>query len=224
MEQVSLVFAMRDAEPPQISADFPVSVSLVMPDGVAATLFGDPFLDQQINGHSFRVGAGSYFHPAIAGAEMLVETIVEMAKMGGCEQVIECFSGVGVVTKGLSAIASKIIGIEKNPDAVEDAIINLEETDNVTLYNDWAEDALPAIKMAPDLVMLDTDGNTLSNELGNALMTNKPPHIIYSGPNLTSAAKDARWLDVYGYRLVALEAIDTLPQTHQIHTVGLWIK
>ncbi|HFC12099.1 MAG TPA: class I SAM-dependent RNA methyltransferase [Anaerolineae bacterium] len=219
-----LVFAMRDAEPPQISADFPVSVALVMPDGVAATLFGDPFLDEQINGHSFRVGAGSYFYPSIAGAEMVVNSVLELAQLGKCEQVIDCFSGVGVLTKALGEISAELIGIEKNPDAIEDASVNLEESNNIALYNDWAENALPAITMQPDLIVLDSDGQPLSNDLGNALLAKQPPRIIYSSPNLTATTQDARNFAAAGYKLIHLHALDTLPQTHQIHTVGLWVR
>ncbi len=225
-----LVFAMRDAEPPQISADFPVSVALVMPDGVSATLFGDPFLDQQIAGHSFRVGAGSPFQPSIAGAESLLTTILDMAQDGSHTNIIDCFSGVGLLTNQLSQLAANnapqgaVIGIEKNPDAIEDAIVNLEATENVALYNDWLEDALPAIDMQPDLIVLDCDGYTLSDDIGNSLLAKQAPRIIYSNPSLSAAAQDAAKLAGSGYKLARLEAIETLPQTHQIHTVAMWVK
>ncbi len=217
-----LVFAMRDAEPPQISADIPVSVALVMPDGVSATLFGDPFLDQTIDGHDFRVGAGCHFQPSLASAELLSDAVIELARLTGSERVLDCFSGVGMLTRRLAANSAEVIGIERNPDAIEDAAVNLDDTDNVALYDAWAENALPAIDMPADLIVLDSDGNKLTDDLGNGLMARQPKRIVYSSPNLASAAQDARIFASYDYRLEAVQAIDMLPQTHQVHTVTAW--
>ena len=219
-----LVFAMEDAEPPEISADFPISVALVMPDGIAATLIGDPFVDQFIKGFNFRVGAGSHFQPSLEGAELLIDSVLELAELTGSERVIDCFCGVGVLTRSLAENSAEVIGIERNEAAVEDFAVNLDDLDNVAVYNDWAEDALPALDLDADLIVLDTDGYTLPDDVGNALLVKRPSRIIYSSPNLSSAAKDAEKLSGAGYKLAKLQAVDTLPQTHQIHTVGLWTR
>ncbi len=219
-----LVFAMRDAEPPDVVTDLAVSIALVMPDGVGATLIGDPAVTQQIKGEYFRVSAGSYFHPSAAGATQLIDTVLNLAQLNGSETIIDCFAGVGVLSRFLAQDAAELIAIERNPDAVEDFATNLGDLDNVAIYNDWAEEALAAIEQSADLYLLDTDGNQLAEDIGNALLLRQPRRILYSSPNLAAAAQDAQKLAAVGYNLVTLHAIDTQPQTHQIHTIGLWQK
>ena len=223
-DAVQLAFEMRDAEPPTVEIDFPVSVALVMPDGVAATLIGDPFLFQTINGRNFRVSPGSPFQVSPDGAEMLTTAIADLAMLYGDELVFDCFSGVGVTTDTLATYAEEVIGIEVNADAVEDAAVNLDHTDNVALYNDWLETALPAIGRTADILVLDCDENGLSNEAGFAVVNHGARRIVYSNPNISTAARDARNLAGAGYELVRVRPIDTLPQTFQIHTVSMWRK
>ena len=223
-DSVALAFEMRDAEPPTIEIDFPVSVALVMPDGVSATLIGDPFLVQQIGGHLYRVSAGTHFHISPDSAEMITAAVIDMAMLYGDELVFDCYSGAGVLTDALATYADEVVGIEVNPDAIEDAAVNLEHTENVALYNDWVEDALGGIGRKPDVLVLDTDEKGLSNDAGQAIVNVSPRRIVYSNPNISTAARDARNFAAAGYELISLRPIDTLPQTFQIHTVSVWRK
>ncbi len=223
-DNLLLAFEMRDAEPPTIEIDFPVSVALVMPDGVAATLIGDPYQVQRIAGHDYRISAGSHFHVSTDSAEMIATAVSDLTMLYGDELVIDCFSGVGVLTNALSIFAKEVIGVEVNADAIEDAAFNLEHTDNVSLYNDWVETALPNIGRTADILVLDCDENGLSNEAGFEIVNHGAPRIIYSNPNISTMARDARNLEGAGYEMVRIRPIDTLPQTFQIHTVSVWRK
>jgi 23S rRNA (uracil1939-C5)-methyltransferase len=223
-DTILLAFEMRDAEPPLIEIDFPVSVALVMPDGVAATLIGDSYLVQRIAGHDYRVSPGSHFHVSPDSAELVTTAVSDLAMLYGDELGIDCYSGVGVLTNALSIFAKEVIGIEVNADAVEDAAINLDHTNNVALYNDWVETALPAIGRTADILVLDCDENGLSNEAGFAIVNHGAPRIVYSNPNISTMARDARNFEGAGYEMVRIRPIDTLPQTFQIHTVSVWRK
>ena len=222
--EVLLVFATNDAEPPDIEIDFPVSVAIVMPDGVSATLIGEPFLVQTVREQAFRVAAGSFFQPSIAGAELLVDTVIGLADLAGDETVLELFSGVGMLTAFLAARAGDVIGIEKNPDSIEDAAVNLDATDNVALYNDWAEDVLPHLDVRPDLAVVDCGDEGISAEALHHLLEKAPPRIIISTPNIAHAAQLARPLTDARYQLKTIQPLDLQPQTYHVHTVSLWTK
>ncbi|MGB1249635.1 MAG: class I SAM-dependent RNA methyltransferase [Candidatus Promineifilaceae bacterium] len=222
--EVLLVFATNDAEPPDIEIDFPVSVAIVMPDGVSATLIGEPFLVQTVREQDFRVSAGSFFQPSIEGAGLLVDTILSLADLEGDETVLELFSGVGMLTAFLAMRAKEVIGIEKNPDSIEDAAVNLDKTENVALYNDWVEDALPNIEVSPDLAVIDCGDAGISAEALHYLLEKAPPRILVSTPNIALAAQLAQPLEEAGYQLQTIQPIDLLPQTYHVHTVSLWAK
>ena len=219
-----IVFNVNNAEPPHIEIDAPLSIAIVMPDGVAATLIGDPYLVQTVEMRNFRVSAGSFFHSSLEGAELLVQTVLGLADLQGDETVIEGYSGVGMLTAFLAEKAATVIAIEKNPDSIEDAAVNLDDTENVALYNDWIENALPLIADSAELIILDVDADGLSQDAGQALIDRAPSRIIYSSPNVASTARDAAYLSAAGYKLTQLQPIDMEPQTHHVHTVGLWKK
>ena len=222
--EVLLVFATNNAEPPDIEIDFPVSVALVMPDGVSATLIGEPFLVQEVREQAFRVSAGSFFQPSVEGAELLIDTILNLAELNGDETVLELFSGVGMLTAFLAMRAKEVIGIEKNPDSIEDAAVNLDATENVALYNDWVEDVLPHIGVQPDLAVVDCGEEGISAEALHHLLEKAPPRILISTPNIAHAAQLAQPLTDARYKLQKIQPLDLLPQTYHVHTVSLWTQ
>lgn len=217
-----LALETEEAEPPELDADFPVSVALVLPDGTAATLIGDPFLAQETAGRVWRVSAGSFFHPSLAGAEQLAAAVWRLAEPTGRDRVFEGYSGVGLLTAGLAAGALHVTAAEKNPAAVEDAAANLDDTDNVALYNGWVEDVLPELPDAADLWVLDPDQDGLSDEVIGWLARLRPARLIVSQAELGTAARNAGAIARAGYRLTAVQPLDMEPQTHHIHTVTAW--
>lgn len=221
-DHVMLAFETDEAEAPAIELDIPVSVALVLPDGVAATLIGDPALTQTVAGVPLRVSAGSFFHPSLAGAAQLAQTVTRLAALGGTETVLELFSGVGLLTHGLSAGARAVLAVERNPDAAEDLAENLDATDNVALYNAWAEDVLPALDMPIDLLVADCDDGGLSDELLAQIGRRRIARLIVSCGEVGSAARTAGALGQLGYTLTALQPLDMQPQTHHVHTVAAY--
>jgi 23S rRNA (uracil1939-C5)-methyltransferase len=217
-----LALETEEAEPPELSADFPVSVALVLPDGVAATLIGDPWLVQAAAGRFWQVSAGAFFHPSLAGATLLHEVVQELAALTGAERVLDGFAGVGFLTAGLAARAREVVAVERNEAAVEDAAVNLDETENVSIYNGWLEDVPAELAQNADLWVLDADEGGLSAELLALLRYHRPPRLIVSQPDIGTAARDARQIGAAGYRLTALHPLDMEPLSHHVHTVSAW--
>lgn len=217
-----LALETEDAEPPELELDLPVSVALVLPDGVAATLVGDPYVWQRVKERDFRVSAGSFFHPSPAGAALLVETVLRYAALRGAETTLEGYSGVGLLTAFLAAGARELIGVEINADAVADAAVNLAETTNVSLYEDWLEDVAPALTTPIDVVVLDPPAAGPSAEALAAVAGLGASRLVISQHDVADLAHLAPTLAQAGYRLVEAQPLDMLPQTFYIHVVSLW--
>ena len=128
-----VVFETEGVEPPSLETDFSVSAAILLPTGEAANLIGDNFLIQQCAGRDWRVSAGSFFQVNLGAAEELVRLVSDMAALTGTEAVLELYSGVGLFTAALSSASERVVGIEASPDAVADAAVNLDDTENVTL-------------------------------------------------------------------------------------------
>jgi 23S rRNA (uracil1939-C5)-methyltransferase len=212
----------EDVEPPPLEVDFPVSVAMVLPTGEAANLVGDNYLVERCAGRDWRVSAGSFFQVNLDAAEHLVSLVDRMSALSGHEVVLELYSGVGLFTATLAAAGQRVIGIESNPDAVSDAAVNLEETDNVELYQGPVEEVLPALTGIPfDVVVIDPPRGGVDPTVIDSLLEIRASRIVYVSCDPATFARDARRLARGGYRLHEVSPVDMFPQTYHIETVSL---
>jgi 23S rRNA (uracil1939-C5)-methyltransferase len=218
------VFEVEDVEPPELEVDFPVSVAIVLPDETAASLIGDHYIVRSVKGRHFRVSPGCFFQPNEAGAALVVDTVLRYADLHQTELVLEGYSGVGLLTAFLAEGAAELIAIEQNPDAVADTAVNLDESDNVRLYQGDIDEILPALDLPADVAVLHPPSSGLSRAVINALKAKPPTRLVYLNAELTMLARDGKQLAQAGYRLVEVQPIDMAPQTYQIETVSLWVR
>ncbi|MFQ5398222.1 MAG: class I SAM-dependent RNA methyltransferase [Anaerolineae bacterium] len=214
---------VEGVEPPELAVDFPVSVAIVLPDRTAASLVGDSFLVRSVKGRAFRVSPGCFFQPSPAAAEQLVDSVLRLAGLTGVETVVELYSGVGMLTSFLSTAAARVIGVELNPDAVADAAVNLEETENVTLYQGTAEEVLPLLEASPEVMVVNPPGAGMSAAVIKAVAAKASARLVYVSADVATLARDGRLLKKAGYRLVEVQPVDMRPQTFHVDSVSLWL-
>ncbi len=143
------------------------------------------------------------------------------ATLTGKETVIDGYSGVGLLTAFLAENAASVIAIEVNPDAVADTAVNLQDTNNVSLYEGWLEDVLPQLP-TPDLLVVHPPQKGLSKPVIHTITRKRPFRIIYISSDIATLARDGKQLSQAGYTLKAIQPIDTAPQTYHLDTVSLW--
>lgn len=217
-----VVFEIDDVEPPELKADFAVSAAILLPTGESASLIGDRFLVEMCAGREWRVSPGSFFQVNPGAAEYLPRLVGELAALTGTESVLELYSGVGLLTGRLSAGADRVVGIEASPDAVADAAVNLEDTENVELYQGAVEEVLPALTdRAFQVVVLDPPRSGVEPAVIDALLEIGAGRIVYVSCDPATFARDARRLARGGYRLQTVRPVDMFPQTFHIETVSL---
>jgi 23S rRNA (uracil1939-C5)-methyltransferase len=218
------VLQADDIEPPSLEADFPVSAALLLPDGTAANLIGENSLLQEVTGRIFRVSAGCFFYLSESAVEFMVDTILGYAAINKHQTVLELYSGVGTLTAFLAAEAAKVVAVEMNPDAVADAASNLEEFDNISLYQGRVEEILPSLNVKPDLILVDPPHGGLPVELVDYFGETAMADILYVSSDIATLARDGKRLMAKGYRLERLQPIDMQPQTYHVQTVSLWAR
>jgi 23S rRNA (uracil1939-C5)-methyltransferase len=221
-EALLAAFEITGVEPPALELDFPLSMAIVLPDRTTANLIGDNFVVQRVQERDFRVTAGCEFPASPAGAALLAEAVQELASLMGGETVLELYSGVGLLTAYLAPAAEYIIGIEQNPDAIQDAAVNLEDTENVALYEGLVEEILPDLEVEPELILLAPPARGVPTDVLRMITALGPPRIIYVSEDVATLARDGQALQKGGYRPVTIQPIDMLPHHFQIHTVSLW--
>ena len=220
-DELLAALEVEGVEPPELAVDFPVSVSIVLPDRTAATLIGDPYLVRTVGGRPLRISPGVAFPHSTAAAEMLVAAVLSVAELSPGETVLESHAGAGWLTAALAPRAAEVIAIEPNPDAVADAAENLDEFDNVAFYEATEAEALPAVTHTPDLAVFHSGG--LSPATLEWLATARPGRVVVVA-EVGLLAKEAKRLVGVGYRAVAFQPVDVAPQGFGVEVVGVWAR
>ncbi|MFN2170959.1 MAG: class I SAM-dependent RNA methyltransferase [Candidatus Promineifilaceae bacterium] len=221
-EEILAALEVEDVEPPELEADFPVSVAIVLPDKTAASLIGDHYLLFQVKARTFRVSPGCFFQPNLPMAAKLVDTLLDFAALTGKERVLELYSGVGMLTAFLAQEALEVTAVEVNSDAVADLAVNLDDLDNVALYHGLVEEVLPLIADRPDLLVVDPGRTGLANPVIDQIKNLTPLRLIYIGSDLARTARDSKALSEVGYILEKVQPLDMHPQTYQVDILTLW--
>jgi 23S rRNA (uracil1939-C5)-methyltransferase len=202
--------------------DFPVSAALLLPDATAANLIGENYLVQTIKGRDFRVSAGAFCYPNLAAAEILIETVLDYASLGGSEKVLELHSGSALLTAFLADEATELIGVEWRADAVADAVVNLHSHENIALYEGPLEEIVPRLDFMPDVIVAEPAAEGLSPEVIDALGGMTAKRLVYVSQDVATLARDCKRLTGQGYRLAEVQPIDMVPQTFQVYCVALF--
>ncbi|MEJ2746598.1 MAG: class I SAM-dependent RNA methyltransferase [Anaerolineae bacterium] len=221
-EALLAALEVDDVEPPELEADFPVSVAMVLPDETAVSLVGDNYIVQRVKKRDFRVSPGCFFQPSPAAAELLVDAVLTYANLSGTESVVELYSGVGMLTAFLAETGAAVTAVELNPDAVADTAVNLADFSNVTLYEGPVEEILPLLDVQPNVMVVDPPDGGLSDSVIKTIARQAPSRLVYVSADLPALARDGKKLAQAGYHLVEIQPIDMTPQAFQIDTVSLW--
>jgi len=229
--ETMVVFESESGEPPDVELDLPISVASVGKDGDALTMIGSDYLVQEVRGRSFQVSPGSFFQINPAVAERLVTLVLEALGLKGGETVLDLYCGVGLFSAFIAPLAARLIGVEVFAPAVRDAEVNLDEFDNVELYESPVEDALTYIleqspitnlQFSSSLVLLDPPRAGCDKTVIQNLLKLAAPRIVYVSCDPATLARDAKRLIAGGYQLVSAQPLDMFPQTFHIETVAIF--
>ncbi len=215
---------VQDVEPPSLHVDFPISITIVLPDRSTANLIGTNYIVRELHGRWFQISAGYPFFSNLSVAEQIIDTVLKYAKLSGSETVLELYSGVGGLTSFLASAAGMVHGIEPYPTAIEDASINLDATDNVALYEGFPEDILPLLDVAADCWVMSPPHSGLPSFVFADLKRLSPSRLVYVSADVATLARDGKELGRLGYVLREVQPHDLWPQTFHIHSVSLWEK
>jgi 23S rRNA (uracil1939-C5)-methyltransferase len=219
-EDEALVIFESEGDAPEIEIDLPVSAALLRPDGTTLTLAGGDYLVETVRGRAFKISAGSFFQVNTPVAEQIIEMVLNGLALRGGETVLDLYCGVGLFTAFISPLAARVIGVEAYAPAVGDAAENLNEFDNVEIYEALAEDVLPSLGIAFDAVVLDPPRSGVAPEVVEALAASSASRIIYVSCDPATLARDAKRLAAGGYALDWVQPLDMFPQTYHVECVA----
>jgi len=221
-EELLVVLESNTGEAPEFSVeDLSLSAVLAGPGGTL-TLAGSDHIFIEVPPRSFFVSAGSFFQVNTRQASAMVEHLLANLPLSPQVTLLELYSGVGLFSVFLAPRVGKLLAIESSASACHDFEINLDEFDNIDLYEAAVEQVLPHLDIHPQIILVDPPRGGLGQKLIDNLVAFKAPFVAYVSCDPATLGRDARRLVEGGYQLEKITPFDLFPQTYHIESISFW--
>lgn len=222
-EDILLALESKGMAAPEVSVeDLPVSIVHLSPAG-SQVLAGSDYVVMELLGHNFKVSAGSFFQVNLPMAANMVSHVLENLQVRPADTVLDVYAGVGLFSAFLAPLAQRVIAIETSEMACDDFMVNLNEFDNVELYQATAEEVLVELNVQPAIILVDPPRAGIGRAAMEGILAFRPQILTYVSCDPATLARDARRLLDGGYHLLRATPFDLFPQTYHIESISFWV-
>ena len=188
-------------------------------------LFGEGKIEDELLGCRFRISPKSFYQINPIQTEKLYSLAMDGLHLTGNETVLDAYCGTGTI--GIVAAkqgAKKVIGVELNADAVQDAKENaaLNNIENIEFICDDASRfimRLAAEKVKLDAVIMDPPRAGSTVEFMKAVIKLAPKRVVYVSCNPETLARDLNYFTKHGYKATKITPVDMFPHTAHVEAV-----
>ena len=222
-DSLMMILQGGGSDMPEMSSEATLSIVHIQ-NNEEVVIAGDGFLNMPVNSREFIVSANSFFQTNFSGAEALVEKVVEIIQSKKPEHLLDVYCGVGLFSAFLADQVKTISAIEYSPSACNDFSENLDEFDNISLFQGKAEQIMPYLDADFDCILVDPPRAGLKRDVVSSIITHDPGLLIYVSCNPSTLARDTKFLATAGYRLDSSILVDMFPQTFHIESINVFKK
>ena len=199
------------------------SLSDVVKSDETRILYGQDFFYEKLLELEFKNTPFSFFQPNSKGAEVLYETVREYIGDIDNQVVFDLFSGTGTIGQVLAPVAKKVIGVEIIEEAVEAAKENAVRNglSNCRFIAGDVFKVLDEIEEKPDVIVLDPPRDGIHPKALPKILNYGVDKIVYISCKMTSLARDLEMMQLAGYRVEKMTAVDQFCETVHVETVVL---
>lgn len=186
----------------------------------------DPSTHSRVAVHDFvfSVSPMSFWQSHRYAPTVLLDAVLEMAKVGDGDDVVDLFSGVGLFSVPLArrvGAAGRVTAVESSPYAVRDARTNASGLTQMKV-REWSVTprSVNDTVRAGSTVVLDPPRQGLAKGVGASLVRRSPKRVIYVSCDAATFARDLRIFLGSGYALNLLQVFDLFPMTEHVELVA----
>lgn len=192
-------------------------------------LYGKGYIEDALCGCTFRISAQSFYQVNPLQTEKLYTKAIELAGLTGKEEVFDAYCGIGTIGLIASKKAGSVIGVELNPDAVRDAVVNAKrnKVSNIKFYCDDAGEFM--LRMAaegkrPEVVFMDPPRSGSDEIFLECLVKLTPEKVVYISCNPETLARDLKYLRKKGYQMKGAWPVDMFPFCVHTETIAKLVR
>ena len=227
-ERIALLDYLREQFPEITSLLYIINTKCndTITDQEVITFAGSDYIEEQMEGLTFRIGPKSFYQTNSEQAYNLYKITREFAGLTGNELVYDLYTGTGTIANFVARQCRQVIGIEYVPEAIEDAKVNarLNNLSNTLFYAGDMKDILTREFVeqhgAPDVIITDPPRAGMHDDVIDCILSASPRRIVYVSCNPATQARDLSLLDSM-YKVTKVQPVDMFPHTHHVENVVL---
>lgn len=220
-EDLLLVLESDSPEPPELEIEAGISIAHVYNDNTVVIAGNDHIIIRVLD-RDFKVSASSFFQVNTIMAGKMVDHLFTGLRVSLSTTLLDIYCGVGLFSAFFAQKCGRVIGIESSASACDDFAFNLDEFENVDLYEGTAEEVIPHLEAKPDIVMVDPPRAGLDKLVVDGILKLNPSTIAYVSCDPSTLARDAARLMNGGYTLKEVTPFDLFPQTYHIESISIF--
>jgi 23S rRNA (uracil1939-C5)-methyltransferase len=189
-------------------------------DGKSRGFVGDASVHLSAGGLPCQIRIGNFFQANQKLNSALVEAVLDTLEPLDGATVLDAYAGSGNFALPLAKKAARVVAVEGNPSAVEDARANVK---NTGLTNcPVLAGALETVRLSGkfNATVLDPPRTGLSAQALDRLLTLGPGKILYVSCDPATLARDVRRFSLK-CMVESVRLVDMFPQTYHVETLVL---
>ncbi len=182
---------------------------------------GRDYLQEHFAGLEFQIQPTTFFQVNTEQAEALLNVIRSELQLQGNEILVDAYCGIGTLSLPLARHIQQVIGIELQPESIQQAQQNarLNGIENAEFKVGEVEAILPQLTIHPDIVLLDPPRKGCDPSVIETLLQIRPQKIVYVSCNSATLARDLKLLSP-AYSLQRVQPADFFPQTAHVEAAA----
>ena len=190
-------------------------------------LYGKGTIMDVLCGCKFEISPKSFYQVNSLQTEVLYKTAIKFAQLNKDDVVLDAYCGIGTIGLVASKYVKSVVGVEVNPQAVEDAKKNkeLNKKSNINFYCKDAGEFMTEMAgeevTSPNVVFVDPPRAGCNREFLDSLCELSPDKIVYVSCNPETLERDLHYLTTKDYSVTKIQPVDMFPHTNHIETVCL---
>jgi 23S rRNA (uracil1939-C5)-methyltransferase len=186
-------------------------------EAAAVLIAGAPGLPETWGDETVELSGTAFLQVNREAAALLEAHVAELAGDVAGLRVVDAYCGVGFHARRFARAGATVVGIELDPQAVEEA--SRAAPEGARFVEGPVEELIRA-ELPADLVVLNPPRAGVHADVAGALGESPAPRVIYISCNPATLARDLKRM-AGAYRLESVRAFDLFPQTAHVETVAL---
>lgn len=194
--------------------------SLIMYDGQYKQISGNNYIIDNIGDYKFVISPASFYQVNKNTVKLLYDKVLEYLKPDLNDVVLDLYSGTGTIGIYVSNSVKKVISVEINKFAVDDARKNkeLNNVNNIEFICDDVANVIDSFKEKIDSIIVDPPRSGLDDKTVSYLKQISSNKIVYVSCDPITLARDLEKISEL-YDIDEITPVDMFPNTSHVECV-----